>query len=332
MKTNPGGTKTAPKGVVGSSKGPQKDPLLYDLSADSDCKLCEKKNFKPGSDALLKHYALDHFKEKLEVDIGKDFSCNLCKTKKLKSKFENRQEFLLHNASVHFRAQHLLAEALGEKPSSGTSEHVSNNTRRTRNSERGKQRSEETSNDSVIEIESSSGGSDVSQNGLESDASDKSTDPEEEVEDEDDEDDVIEFLPSSNDENKSSSVAKGDKSSELETKKKELWVIDRKSKTKTETWFVNKECSKSSNPSDEVIEVIDLDDEDGEDSGNDTETESQDSDSKSASGGVAPRSLKDSSFPTPRNMEEFQQALKDNLCTKVREQYLVDNLDVKLSF
>ena len=45
-----------------------------------------------------------------------------------------------------------------------------------------------------------------------------------------------------------------------------MWVVDKKSKTKNETWFVNKECSNSKNselnPSDEVIEVIDLDDED----------------------------------------------------------------------
>ena len=197
----------------------QKDPKLYDLYADTDCKLCDMKNFKPGSDALVKHYALEHFKEKLDLEIGtvgKEFSCNLCKTRKLKSKFESRQDILLHNAIVHFRAQHLLADTLGEGSGSKAS-----NTRRTRNrGERGKQtqgpgpgpgRSEDTSNDSVIEIGSTSGSSEGSHNGLEelsksSDLSDKSTDLEteedgmEEVEDlkddDEDDDDVIEFKSS----------------------------------------------------------------------------------------------------------------------------------------
>ena len=30
----------------------------------------------------------------------------------------------------------------------------------------------------------------------------------------------------------------------VDLKKKELWVMDKKSKMKNETWFVNKECSK----------------------------------------------------------------------------------------
>ena len=344
LKNNPTPKSTpAPKGNGSSSKSP-KDPQLYDLYADTECKLCEKKNFKPGTDALLKHYALEDFKEKLEVDIttnGKDFFCNLCKSKKLKSKFESRQEILMHLATFHFKAQYLLAEALGEK-SSGTSDNVSNNTRRTRNRDRGKQtgpgpgKSEDTSNDSVIEIESSSGSSDVSQNGLEelsksSDVSDKSTDPEEEiveeiVDEDEEEDDVIEFNPSSIDTHKSSSAAKSDpiKSSEKtdlpqETKRKETWVRDKKSKTKNETWIVNKECSNiKSTPSDEVIEVIDLDEEEGDnDSGNDTETESQDSDSKSITVlGGAQKNHKHDPFPTPRTLEEFQQALKEHLRTK----------------
>ena len=346
LKNNPAPKSTpAPKGNGSSSKSP-KDPQLYDLYADTECKLCEKKNFKPGTDALLKHYALEHFKEKLELDItsnGKDFFCNLCKSKKLKSKFESRQEILMHLVTFHFKAQYLLAEALGEK-SSKSSDNVSNNTRRTRNRDRGKQtgpgpgKSEDMSNDSVIEIESSSGSSDVSHNGLEelsksSDVSDKSTDPEDEVveeivdeDEEEEEDDVIEFNPSSNDANKSSSAAKCDqlKSSEKvelpqETKRKETWVRDKKSKTKNETWIVNKECSNSkSTPSDEVIEVIDLDEEEGDnDSGNDTETESQDSDSKSITVlGGAQKNHKHDPFPTPRTLEEFQQALKEHLRTK----------------
>ena len=344
VKNNPT-PKSTPKGNGSSSKYP-KDPQLYDLYAEKECRLCEKKSFKPGTDALLKHYALEHFKEKLEVDIttnGKDFFCNLCKSKKLKSKFDSKQEILMHLVTFHFKAQYLLAEAFGDKTSE-TSANVSNNTRRTRNRDRGKQtgpgpgKSEDTSNDSVIEIESSSGSSDVSQNGLEelsksSDVSDKSTDPEEEIaeeivdDDEEEEDDIIEFNPSSQDANKSSSVAKSDqsKSSEKvdlpqETKRKDSWVKDKKSKTKNETWIVNKECiNTKSTPSDEVIEVIDLDEEEGDhDSGNDTETESQDSDSKSITvlGGGAQKNHKSDPFPTPRTLEEFQQALKENLRTK----------------
>ena len=105
-----------------------------------------------------------------------------------------------------------------------------------------------------------------------------------------------------------------------ESKRKELWVVDKKSKTKTETWFVNKECSNSKsgeqNPSDEVIEIIDLDDEEeddhDEDSGNDTETESQGSSDSKATSSVlgGGRGLN-----PPRNLEEFQQALKENLRT-----------------
>ena len=107
-----------------------------------------------------------------------------------------------------------------------------------------------------------------------------------------------------------------------------MWVVDKKSKTKNETWFVNKECSNSKNseqnPSDEVIEVIDLDDEDDDDeddedddSGNDTETESIDSKSNKMSVlGAQKSGQRTDSWHTPRNMEEFQQALKENLRTK----------------
>ena len=100
-----------PKSTKEISPKIPKDPKLYDLYADTECKLCDKKNFKLGTDALVKHYALEHFREKLEVEL-KDFSCNICKNKKLKSKFDSKQDLLIHNATFHFKAQFLLAEAL----------------------------------------------------------------------------------------------------------------------------------------------------------------------------------------------------------------------------
>ena len=123
--------------------------------------------FDWASDPLVKHYALDHFKEKLESELGstsKDFVCSICKTKKLKSRFDSRQELLLHNAGFHSRAQVLLSEALGDNSKdSNSSNPSSNNTRASRTRNRAKQKSE----DSVIEIESNSGSSIGSQNGLE---------------------------------------------------------------------------------------------------------------------------------------------------------------------
>ena len=210
-KVNGVKNNSTPKSTKETSPKIPKDPKLYDLYADAACKLCDKKNFKLGTDALVKHYALEHFREKLEVD-QKDFSCNVCKNKKLKSKFDSKQDILIHNATFHFKAQYLLAEALGEK--SSISSKTPNNTRsaRIRNRDREKQsgpgpgpgKSEEISNDSVIEIESTSGSSEGGdQNGLEelsksSDASDKSTDIDdeiEEIEEVKDEDDEIEFKP-----------------------------------------------------------------------------------------------------------------------------------------
>lgn len=62
-KTN-GVTKNSlpPKSTKDNGPKVPKDPKLYDLHADAECRLCDKKNSKPGSDALLKHYALEHFK------------------------------------------------------------------------------------------------------------------------------------------------------------------------------------------------------------------------------------------------------------------------------
>ena len=103
-----------------------------------------------------------------------------------------------------------------------------------------------------------------------------------------------------------------------ESKKKEMWVIDKKSKTKTETWFVNKECSNSrgsdQNPSDEVIEIIDIDED--EDSGNDTEAESVESGENKASGRLSVRNYRNDSWQSPKTFEEFQLQLKENLRTK----------------
>ena len=60
-----------------------------------------------------------------------------------------------------------------------------------------------------------------------------------------------------------------------EVKKKELWVIDKKSKTKNETWFVNQECTNSKGGEENAS--------DENESGNETETESHDSsDSKTS--------------------------------------------------
>ena len=320
----------APKSTKESnSSKPQasKDGKLIDFQTDVACRLCEKKNFKAGSEALVKHYALEHFKEKLDLEIAgsssKDFSCNICKNKKLKSKFETRQDLLLHNATFHSRVQTLLSENLDEKPGSGSNNinntNNSNNinniiTRRRRVLNRG--RHGRTSSDSIIEIDCTS---DAETNGVEekSDGSVKSTDIEEvEVEDDDEIEfkDVNDVIPTSS--NSSKSLSNKDQ----ENKKKEMWVVDKKSKTKTETWFVNKEVSTSlrvnSEPSDEVIEVIDLDEEE-EDSGNDTETESRDDTSISDNNTVLGAQHK-SSIPanTPKTLEEFQAALKDNLRTK----------------
>ena len=98
---------------------------------------------------------------------------------------------MLHNAGFHSRAQVLLSEALGDNSKdSNSSNPSSNNTRASRTRNRAKQKSE----DSVIEIESNSGSSIGSQNGLEelsksSEASDNTytIDLEEEEEDEEDE-------------------------------------------------------------------------------------------------------------------------------------------------
>lgn len=84
-----------------------------DLSSETSCRLCDKKDFKPNTEALAKHYATAHFKSSLETEIRSDNSCNICKAKKLKSMFGSRKELVLHLATVHSRAEHLLSDQLG---------------------------------------------------------------------------------------------------------------------------------------------------------------------------------------------------------------------------
>ena len=158
-----------------------KDPKLFDLLTETECRLCEKKNFKQGSDVITKHYALEHFKDKLDAEIGinsiaKDFSCTTCKNKKLKSKFDSRQDILLHNAIFHFRVQLLLAESIEEKSSSNSAS-CSTRSAKARNREKLEKidtgKLEEASNDSVIEIDTSSGSNDgASENGVDGKSSD----------------------------------------------------------------------------------------------------------------------------------------------------------------
>ena len=145
----------------------------------------------------VKHYALEHFKDRLESELGplnsKDFLCSICKPKKLKSRFDSRQELLLHNAGFHLRAQVLLSETLSEALGDNSKENSSNKSSTKRGS-RTRNRAKQSSDDSVIEIESNSGSSIGSQNGLEelsksSEASDntETIDLEEEDEDEEEE-------------------------------------------------------------------------------------------------------------------------------------------------
>jgi len=98
-----------------------------------------------------------------------------------------------------------------------------------------------------------------------------------------------------------------------EVKKKELWVIDKKSKTKNETWFVNQECSNSKGGEENAS--------DENESGNETETESHDSSDSKASKPTMPilgalRNFKnDDRLQSPRTFADFEQALKENLRT-----------------
>ena len=82
------GTSTSKK-VNGSANSKKKDKEpeevdsddKIDLSSETSCRLCDnKKEFKPNTEALAKHYALAHFKASLEGEIkGGDNVCNICK-------------------------------------------------------------------------------------------------------------------------------------------------------------------------------------------------------------------------------------------------------------
>ena len=83
-------SKSSSKKVNGSTNSKKKDKEekeevdsddKIDLSSETSCRLCDnKKEFKPNTDALAKHYALAHFKTSLEGEIkGGDNVCNICK-------------------------------------------------------------------------------------------------------------------------------------------------------------------------------------------------------------------------------------------------------------
>ena len=81
-----GREKRRPRETAGSKKK-EKEPEevdsddKIDLSSETNCRLCDnKKEFKPNTEALAKHYALAHFKASLEGEIkGGDNVCNICK-------------------------------------------------------------------------------------------------------------------------------------------------------------------------------------------------------------------------------------------------------------
>ena len=93
---------------------------LVNLYSETACKLCDRRNFAVGQgpNTLLQHYALDHFREKLEADLGKDLQttvCSLCKKRSLKCSFDSKEEILIHSASFHNKANKFLTEALDLK-------------------------------------------------------------------------------------------------------------------------------------------------------------------------------------------------------------------------
>ena len=174
QKTKSPPPKAQPKKVNGvKSLIPKstKDPKLFDLYSETECKLCDRKGFKSGSDSLVRHYALDHFREKLDAEVGNNLQvnnvCPICKIKKLKSRFETRKEILVHNASFHFQAQLLLAEELGIDPNdpSAKNNKIPNYTRRPRTKSK-ESSAGSVSSVSVVEVDSSSQNSQNSQNGL----------------------------------------------------------------------------------------------------------------------------------------------------------------------
>ena len=292
-----------------------------DLTVETSCRLCDKKNFKTGSDALLKHYALEHFKEELDAEIPLDskvLTCEPCKKKKLKSKFDTRKELIVHNASLHLRATNLLVSRLqvdGVQLSPGSSVASSpGSTTSKRRSGRTKQESGESSGSAssgveVIELDDVS-----SQNGLK-EGSEADSDVVEILEEKEgngeldesveDEEVILTKKPPPRSRAAVKELAAEvlpARGESVDLKKKELWVMDKKSKMKNETWFVNKECSKP---------------EAGSDGEEDEDAESvvslASSDSKCSVKTIA---MGKGRLDTPKTMEEFAQVLKDNLRTK----------------
>ena len=50
-----------------------------DLSAETSCRLCDKKDFRANTEALTKHYATMHYKVNLESEIKNETNCIVCK-------------------------------------------------------------------------------------------------------------------------------------------------------------------------------------------------------------------------------------------------------------
>ena len=105
------GSAASVKGTKNKEDEATEDKI--DLSRETACRLCDKKDFRVESDALAKHYATAHFKAVLESEIKNDNTCYICKAKKLRSNYGSRKELMLHLATLHSRAENLLADELG---------------------------------------------------------------------------------------------------------------------------------------------------------------------------------------------------------------------------
>merc|ERR1712106_352405 len=105
--------KVPTNGVQKSPVRTNKDPKLFDLFLENECRICGRQDFQSGSDSLMRHYAFEHFKKRLDAEIASDLlynTCPICKIKKLKSRFDTRKDLILHNSVTHYRVQYLLAE------------------------------------------------------------------------------------------------------------------------------------------------------------------------------------------------------------------------------
>ena len=102
LKVNNGPAKTnrSTKQVSSTPSPGSVEPVLLD---DTVCRLCEKQ-FKPGTEALLRHYAWDHYKEKLEAALetcASNLTCKACKERKFKSRFPTRKDLIVHLGVFH---------------------------------------------------------------------------------------------------------------------------------------------------------------------------------------------------------------------------------------